>query len=93
LNALATKTEGKKQGKLQNEFPDPNHAEYHPKAIAEVGQNMMVTLNGRSQAIQSGERLIDLINRCGVEVPHVCYHPNSARSNPATPAWWRSTGS
>jgi len=35
---------------------------------------MTVTLNGRSQVIQSGEQLIDLINRCGVEVPHVCYH-------------------
>ena len=36
---------------------------------------MTVTLNGRSQVFQSGERLIDLINRCGVPVPHVCYHP------------------
>src|SRR6201996_5821721 len=36
---------------------------------------MTVTLNGRPHAIQAGERLIDLINRSGVEVPHVCYHP------------------
>src|SRR5580692_7909811 len=36
---------------------------------------MTATLNGRPQAIQPGERLIDLINRCGIEVPHVCYHP------------------
>ena len=36
---------------------------------------MTVTLNGSPQAIQPGERLIDLINRCGIEVPHVCYHP------------------
>ena len=36
---------------------------------------MTVTMNGRPQAIQPGERLIDLINRSGIEVPHVCYHP------------------
>ena len=36
---------------------------------------MTVTLNGRPQASRPGERLIDLINRSGIEVPHVCYHP------------------
>src|SRR5579863_5432111 len=36
---------------------------------------MRAVINGKPQAIQPGERLIDLINRCGVEVPHVCYHP------------------
>ena len=36
---------------------------------------MTATINGRPQAIRAGERLIDLINRCGVEIPHVCYHP------------------
>jgi formate dehydrogenase major subunit len=36
---------------------------------------MTATINGRPQAIQPGERLIDLINRCGIEVPQVCYHP------------------
>jgi formate dehydrogenase major subunit len=35
---------------------------------------MTATINGRSHSIQPGERLIDLINRCGVEVPQVCYH-------------------
>jgi formate dehydrogenase major subunit len=35
---------------------------------------MTATINGRSHSIQPGERLIDLINRCGVEVPRVCYH-------------------
>ncbi len=36
---------------------------------------MSVTINGAPHAIQLSERLIDLINRSGVEVPHVCYHP------------------
>jgi formate dehydrogenase major subunit len=36
---------------------------------------MTAIINGRPQAIQPGERLIDLINRSGVEVPQVCYHP------------------
>ena len=36
---------------------------------------MSVTINGAPHAIQPLERLIDLINRSGVEVPHVCYHP------------------
>ena len=50
-------------------------AEYHPKSIAEGREHMTATIDGRPQAIQPGERLIDLINRCGIEVPHVCYHP------------------
>jgi formate dehydrogenase major subunit len=36
---------------------------------------MTATINGRPQAIQPGERLIDLINRSGIEIPQVCYHP------------------
>src|SRR5271167_1026497 len=36
---------------------------------------MTVTIDGRPQDIHAGERLIDLIDRCGIEVPHVCYHP------------------
>ena len=36
---------------------------------------MSVTINGIEHAIHGGERLIDLINRCGAQVPHVCYHP------------------
>src|ERR1700684_2580009 len=42
---------------------------------ARGGQPMSVTINGTPYAIQPEERLIDLINRSGVEVPHVCYHP------------------
>jgi formate dehydrogenase major subunit len=49
--------------------------EYHPKAIAAGGELMTTTIDGRLQAIQPGERLIDLINRSGIEVPQVCYHP------------------
>jgi formate dehydrogenase major subunit len=36
---------------------------------------MSVTINGTAYAIQPAERLIDLIDRSGVDVPHVCYHP------------------
>jgi formate dehydrogenase major subunit len=35
---------------------------------------MPVTINGRPQTIEPGERLIDLVNRSGVELPQVCYH-------------------
>jgi len=34
-----------------------------------------VAIDGVVQAAQPGELLIDLINRTGVSVPHVCYHP------------------
>ena len=36
---------------------------------------MAVSINGKQQAIRAGDRLIDVINRSGVEVPQVCYHP------------------
>ena len=36
---------------------------------------MSVTINGKPQAIQPGERLIDVINRGDAEIPQVCYHP------------------
>jgi formate dehydrogenase major subunit len=35
---------------------------------------MSVAINGTTYAIQPAERLIDLIDRNGVDVPHVCYH-------------------
>ena len=35
---------------------------------------MSVTINGRPQTIEPGERLIDLVNRSGVAIPQVCYH-------------------
>jgi formate dehydrogenase major subunit len=36
---------------------------------------MAVTINGKVHAFRPGERLIDVIGRSGVEIPHVCYHP------------------
>ncbi|MGA2834823.1 MAG: formate dehydrogenase subunit alpha [Terracidiphilus sp.] len=36
---------------------------------------MAININGKPQAFQPGERLIDVINRSGVEIPQVCYHP------------------
>jgi formate dehydrogenase major subunit len=36
---------------------------------------MSILINGKPQTMQAGERLIDAINRSGVKVPQVCYHP------------------
>ena len=36
---------------------------------------MSITINGRPQAIEPVERLIDAINLSGTEIPQVCYHP------------------
>ncbi len=34
-----------------------------------------ITLNGKTHSYTAGERLLDVINRSGVPVPQVCYHP------------------
>jgi len=34
-----------------------------------------LSINNKQYALQSGERLIDVILRSEVEIPHVCYHP------------------
>jgi formate dehydrogenase major subunit len=34
-----------------------------------------ITLNGSSQKVNADERLIDVINRAGIQLPQVCYHP------------------
>src|ERR1700739_10316 len=47
----------------------------HPKTVAISGDQVTAIINGKEQIIQAGERLIDLINRCEIEVPQVCYHP------------------
>jgi formate dehydrogenase major subunit len=36
---------------------------------------MAITIDGKPQSFQSGEHLIDVINRCGIKIPQVCYHP------------------
>src|ERR1700693_6248695 len=36
---------------------------------------MTILIDGSSHNAQIGERLIDVIVRAGVELPHVCYHP------------------
>ena len=36
---------------------------------------MPINVNGWPQAFQPGERLIDAINRSGIAIPQVCYHP------------------
>src|ERR1700682_980624 len=39
--------------------------------LSEVG----VVIEGSSQTARPGERLVDLINRVGLKLPQVCYHP------------------
>ncbi len=34
-----------------------------------------ISLNGSAQQVRAGERLIDAINRAGIQLPQVCYHP------------------
>src|SRR5437762_13215036 len=34
-----------------------------------------ITLNGSVRQVRDGERLIDVINRAGIELAQVCYHP------------------
>jgi NADH dehydrogenase/NADH:ubiquinone oxidoreductase subunit G len=46
-----------------------------------------LTINGVVRDARPGELLIDVITRIGVEVPHVCYHPQLDPSKRATPAW------
>ena len=36
---------------------------------------MAILLNGKTQEIKPGERLVDAINRSGILIPQVCYHP------------------
>ncbi|HUA92642.1 MAG TPA: formate dehydrogenase subunit alpha [Terracidiphilus sp.] len=36
---------------------------------------MSVLLNDKPQATKPGERLIDVINRSGIKIPQVCFHP------------------
>src|SRR5258708_24954749 len=36
---------------------------------------MTILIDGSPNDSQAGERLIDVIGRSGVELPHVCYHP------------------
>ena len=36
---------------------------------------MTILIDGSPKTVQAGERLIDVIGRSGVELPHVCYHP------------------
>ncbi len=36
---------------------------------------IQLTIDGKTCQAKSGERLVDLINRAGTEIPQVCYHP------------------
>src|SRR5882762_9619574 len=41
------------------------------ESSTEVG----VVIDGLSHAAHPGERLVDLVNRMGLKLPQVCYHP------------------
>ena len=34
-----------------------------------------ITIDGETHEAETGQRLIDVINRAGIQVPQVCYHP------------------
>ena len=34
-----------------------------------------ILINGAEIRAEDGERVIDVVNRAGVELPQVCYHP------------------
>jgi len=36
---------------------------------------MFASINGKTHEVQPAERLIDVLNRSGVAIPQVCYHP------------------
>ncbi len=44
-------------------------------ASLESLSEVSVIIDGLSRAARPGERLVDLINRVGLKVPQVCYHP------------------
>jgi len=43
-----------------------------------------VVIDGSSHAAHPGERLVDLINRVGLKLSQVCYHPQLDQFKPAT---------
>jgi len=34
-----------------------------------------ITINGEQCEFEPGERIIDVADRCGIEIPKYCYHP------------------
>src|SRR5207237_3077213 len=42
--------------------------------IAREVKDTIMTLDGVAHEASTGERLIDVINRAGIQVPQVCYH-------------------
>jgi formate dehydrogenase major subunit len=50
---------------------------------------MKVAIDGTVQEAKADELLIDLINRTGGSVPHVCYRPQLGPVQTCvTHAWW-----
>ncbi|WP_157448716.1 formate dehydrogenase subunit alpha [Deinococcus peraridilitoris] len=51
---------------------------YANNSLAEASLNtneLQVTVNGTPQRARAGEPLLEVINRAGLEIPQVCYHP------------------
>jgi formate dehydrogenase major subunit len=36
---------------------------------------MTILIDGSPNSVKPGERLVEVIGRAGVAIPHVCYHP------------------
>jgi hypothetical protein len=56
---------------------------------AETSAEIIVVIDGSNHAAHPGERLVDLINRIGVKLSQVCYHPQLG----PIPVWSKSTAS
>ena len=55
-------------------------------ADASQGSMPTVTIDGEIHDAAPGERLIDLFEGSGVDIPHVCHHPEaSPRTSRAMP--------
>ena len=52
---------------------------------------LKVAIDGVVQEAQPDELLIDLINRTGGSVPHVCYHPQLGPVQTCDNAWLKRT--
>ncbi len=58
---------------LINRETQPNGHSSVPEGLYK--QRFAITVDGVRQQASSDELLIDVINRSGVQLPHVCYHP------------------
>src|SRR4051794_11866349 len=58
---------------LINRDTKPNGHSAMPEGLYE--SRFSITVDGVIQQTATDELLIDVINRSGIQIPHVCYHP------------------